>query len=120
LPEAVCRKILIWNIRIWDNPKFGFFGSLASNAGGPLLSSIYSAEYRRLVELLVIARRHAKLTQKQLAEMLGRPQSFVSKFERAQRRLDVIEFVHVSRLLNVDPYRLLRRIEGNRRQPSQK
>jgi hypothetical protein len=108
--EAACP-----NIPIWDNPKLGFFGSLASELAVPGLSSIYSNEYRQLLRLLVAARRQAGLSQKQLAGMLGRPQSFVSKFERAERRLDVIEFLRVSRFLRADPYRMLKQVERRRR-----
>jgi transcriptional regulator with XRE-family HTH domain len=46
---------------------------------------------------LVDARRTAGLTQAALAKKLGRPQSFVSKFERGQRRLDVVVFLEVAR-----------------------
>ena len=52
---------------------------------------------------LVRKRRGAKLTQKQLAEKLKKPQSFVSKYEKGERRLDVIEFLEISRLLGASP-----------------
>jgi transcriptional regulator with XRE-family HTH domain len=39
------------------------------------------------------ARRDAGLTQAQVAEILGKPQSYVSKCERAERRVDMGEFV---------------------------
>jgi hypothetical protein len=42
-----------------------------------------------------------------LAKKLGRPQSFVSKFERGERRLDVIEFLEVAKALSVDPARMI-------------
>jgi hypothetical protein len=38
---------------------------------------------------------------------LKRPQSFVSKYERGERRLDVIEFGEVARALGIDPIRIL-------------
>jgi transcriptional regulator with XRE-family HTH domain len=43
------------------------------------------------------------LTQEALAKRLGQPQSFVSKFERGERRLDVIEFLDVTHALNIGP-----------------
>ena len=52
------------------------------------------------------------MTQQQLADKLGRPQSFVSKIENSDRRLDVIEFIEVCRLLGADPYALLKQIEA--------
>nr|WP_279291132.1 helix-turn-helix transcriptional regulator [Pseudomonas sp. S25] len=59
--------------------------------------------------LLLEARAEAGLTQKELATKLGRLQSFVSKTENAERRLDVIEFMDVCRGLDVDPHELLTR-----------
>jgi len=58
--------------------------------------SIYSTEYQRLCTLLRRIRRDAGLTQVQVAERLGVPQSFVSKYESGERRLDVIELRHVA------------------------
>lgn len=53
------------------------------------------------------ARRARGLTQTDLAAKLGRPQSFVSKYERADRRLDVIEFLEVARALDIDPFQII-------------
>ena len=55
------------------------------------------------------ARGKAKITQKELASRLKRPQSFVSKYERGERRLDVVEFGEVARALGMDPLSFLRR-----------
>ncbi len=63
--------------------------------------------YKRLRELLVEARKRAALTQAELSFRLQRPQSFVSKYERGERRLDVIEFGQVARALGIDPARFL-------------
>lgn len=65
--------------------------------------------YRRFRDLLVLARQQAGLTQADLAERLKRPQSFVSKYERGERRLDVVEFGEVAKALGTDPVILLRR-----------
>lgn len=53
--------------------------------------SIHTQDYRRFLEVLRRARKKAGLTQVQLAERIGRTQSAVSKVERGERRLDVIE-----------------------------
>ncbi|OBG38134.1 helix-turn-helix domain-containing protein [Mycobacterium sp. E3198] len=58
--------------------------------------SIYSAEYQQLCTLLRQLRREAGLTQARVAERLDVPQSFVSKYESGERRLDVIELRHVA------------------------
>lgn len=65
--------------------------------------SIYSERSRALRELLIQARRDAGLTQEQLAVALERPQSFVSKYEAGERRLDVIEFIEVAEGIGSDP-----------------
>lgn len=53
--------------------------------------TIHSAGYTLLLRRLRRARRDAALTQEQLAKRLGVTQSTVSKCERGERRLDVIE-----------------------------
>ena len=63
--------------------------------------------YKRFRELLVAARKRVDLTQAELSSRLKRPQSFVSKYERGERRLDVVEFGEVARALGIDSLRLL-------------
>jgi transcriptional regulator with XRE-family HTH domain len=62
---------------------------------------------QRLQELLAGARKAKKLTQIDVAERLGRPQSFVAKYEGGERRLDIVEFVEVVEALETDPCALL-------------
>jgi transcriptional regulator with XRE-family HTH domain len=64
--------------------------------------SVFTNNYERLCELLVEARQKAGLTQAQLANRLKRPQSYVSKYERGERRLDVVEFLEVLETLGAD------------------
>jgi ribosome-binding protein aMBF1 (putative translation factor) len=53
--------------------------------------SITSQEYRVFLRALRAARRRTGLTQVDLADRLGETQSFVSKCERGERRLDIVE-----------------------------
>jgi len=69
--------------------------------------SAFSRKHQYFRKILAEARQNAGLTQVALAKKLGRPQSFVSKFERGERRLDVIEFLDVARALAVDPARII-------------
>ncbi|EPE4171420.1 helix-turn-helix domain-containing protein [Yersinia enterocolitica] len=71
------------------------------------MSSIYSDEYQLVIKTLRSARIEQGITQTQLAESLGKPQSFVAKVENGERRLDVIEFASISRLLSLDPAEIL-------------
>jgi transcriptional regulator with XRE-family HTH domain len=65
---------------------------------------------KRFRELLVAARKKAELTQAELSSRLNRPQSFVSKYERGERRLDVVEFREVACALGVDPVQFLAKL----------
>jgi transcriptional regulator with XRE-family HTH domain len=75
--------------------------------------SIYSPRYRRFRELLAEARKAAGLTQIELADRLKRPQSFISKYESGERRLDVIEFLDVAAALNLDVAALIHDLEND-------
>ncbi len=62
--------------------------------------SIYSEEYQQLCALLRQLRREAGLTQVDVAQRLDVPQSFVSKYESGERRLDVIELRHIAEAID--------------------
>jgi transcriptional regulator with XRE-family HTH domain len=53
--------------------------------------SIHTKQYAVLLELLLEARSKTEVKQRQLAERLQMTQSSISKVERGERRLDVIE-----------------------------
>ena len=62
------------------------------------MRSLHSPRYRRFLKRLMQARRQAGLTQVEVARALRRPQSFVSKCESGERRVDVIELEDFARL----------------------
>lgn len=66
------------------------------------MTSIYSEEYQFLIKALRNARIEKGITQKQLADTLQRSQSFIAKIESGERRLDVAEFILISRLIGFD------------------
>jgi transcriptional regulator with XRE-family HTH domain len=76
-----------------------------------VLKSIFTEEYESFLENLIAARKGAAITQQELALRLKKPQSFVSKYERRERRLDVVEFVTICGSIDVDPCRIIREIE---------
>lgn len=78
-------------------------------------AALNTPEYQLLRQLLVEARERSKLTQAEVAKRLNRVQSFVSKYELGERRLDVIDFMHVCASLGVDPADLLRQIAKSRK-----
>lgn len=73
--------------------------------------SRHTARYKKLQVALKSARAAAGMTQAQVGEQLGRPQSFVNKYESGERRLDVVEFLDVARILGVKPHLVLRKLE---------
>lgn len=75
-----------------------------------MTKSVFTPTYARFRELLIEARENTGLTQAGLAEKLKRPQSYVSKFERGERRLDVVEYLEIARALKIDSCLLLRRL----------
>ncbi len=62
------------------------------------MSSTHSARYKRLLDRLLAARQAAGLTQAEVARAFGRPQSFVSKCESGERRIDAVELDEFARL----------------------
>ena len=65
--------------------------------------SMFTAEYRILLDIVVAERNRAGLTQQELASRLGKPQPWVSFVENGVRRLDALEFVALMRALGADP-----------------
>jgi transcriptional regulator with XRE-family HTH domain len=69
--------------------------------------SVHTRAYKVLQDRLVAARHAAGLTQQDLAKKLGRPQSFIAKYEGGERRLDIVELLIITQLLGVDERRLI-------------
>ncbi|MEH2423515.1 MAG: helix-turn-helix transcriptional regulator [Nostoc sp.] len=72
--------------------------------------SVFSEEYNRFRQLLIEVRKAAKLTQAELSAKLELPQSYVSKYERGERRLDLIEFLQVAEVLEIDPLAFIKEL----------
>lgn len=77
-----------------------------------LEKTIHSRKGTRFRALLVEARVKAGLTQQDVAARLHKAQSFVSYYEKGLRRLDVIEFLEVADVLNADPVKIVRQLQG--------
>ena len=75
------------------------------------MKSVFTREYAKFLDVLVEARKAADLSQQGLANKLGRPQSFVSKYERGERRLDVIEFLHVANAIGLSAADTIAKLE---------
>lgn len=72
--------------------------------------TVFEGDHRHLVDVLTRARAASKLTQTELAERLGKDQTFISIIERGQRRVDVLEFIALARAMDHDPVDLFRKV----------
>ena len=58
------------------------------------------------------ARIDAGLTQVEVSRTLKRHQSYVSKYECGERRLDLVEFLQVTDAIDVDPIKILKAVRA--------
>jgi transcriptional regulator with XRE-family HTH domain len=70
-----------------------------------------SKRYKALIGLLVARREAAGMTQSDLAAHLGKSQSFVARFESGQRRITVVEFMTLAKILRFDPCKVIETLE---------
>lgn len=69
-----------------------------------------NSQYDTFQKALVDARQETGLTQREVAFRLGKQQSFVSKYESGERRLDVIEFLEVCQALGIKSQSVLKKL----------
>jgi len=67
----------------------------------PKPTSLHSPEYKVFLRLLIETREGAGLTQRALAKRLEKPQSYVSKSETGERRVDVVEVIAFCRAIGI-------------------
>lgn len=72
--------------------------------------TVFTTEYRLLLNYLREARTAAGLSQRALAEKLGVHYSWVAKTEIGERRLDVVELLQLLLALDVDPNEIIDRL----------
>jgi transcriptional regulator with XRE-family HTH domain len=72
---------------------------------------IHDARYQQVIEALKAARIARRLSQTAVADRLGKRQQFVSKYESGERRLDMVEFLDVAKILEVDWGALLKGVD---------
>ena len=73
--------------------------------------TIHTAEHARLVRLLRRLRDESGLTQGELAARIGADQSFVSKYETGERRLDLVELERIAQALGISLTTVVRKYE---------
>ncbi len=77
--------------------------------------NLYTDRQAVLLGLLRSVRKEAKLRQEDVAEILERPQSFVSKYESGERRLDVLELLDVCESLGMSLTEFAKELESKLR-----
>lgn len=75
-------------------------------------SWVHSASYRIAIAKVVAARNEAGLTQRTVAERLGKPPSYVAKIEVGERRLDFVEFIAFARAVGIDEVELMKSVSN--------
>jgi transcriptional regulator with XRE-family HTH domain len=75
--------------------------------------SIHTTEQKKLQRLLRQIRRGKGLRQKDLARILGKPQSFISNYERGERRLDLLELRQICTAIGISLTEFVRRFEAS-------
>jgi len=66
-----------------------------------MVASLHTNKYEIFRKLLVEARKSNGFTQVELAQKLNCPQSFISKYENGERRLDLTELVDITKAMNI-------------------
>jgi len=61
----------------------------------------HNPDHKKLVSLLRELRLEKGMIQSEVAERLGRPQSFVAKYENSERRLDFVDVYYIAKALGV-------------------
>jgi transcriptional regulator with XRE-family HTH domain len=73
--------------------------------------TIHSPASQIFCSLLREERQAARLSQNMLAEKLNRPQSFVAKIEKGERRVDLVEFLTIINAIGADPIKFIRKFQ---------
>ncbi len=60
--------------------------------------AVYSPDYKQILGKLKAARLRSGLNQSEVAQQLGRPQSYISKIEAGERRVDVLELKQLAKI----------------------
>ena len=81
---------MYYYIPFWDYTAIGYIIQISMS------KSVYTKDYKEIIERLKTARIEAGLAQQEVADKLGKPQSYISKIESGERRLDVAELKKLS------------------------
>lgn len=73
-----------------------------------MASELHDPRYRRLIELLVAARKAKGLTQRDLAALSGQTQQHIGRYEKCDREIGIFAILDMAGYLDVDGFDLAR------------
>jgi len=73
--------------------------------------TIHAKEYHIVIAMLRELREQKQLTQKGLADKIGSDQTFISKIEIGERRVDIIELKYICEALDIELVEFIRQVE---------
>ncbi|MBP3404040.1 MAG: helix-turn-helix transcriptional regulator [Alphaproteobacteria bacterium] len=77
-----------------------------------MTKSVFTDLYCLFTRMLIQERRDKRITQTQLARMLKKPQSYVSKYENGERRLDIVEFLEIADCIGIDAAEFIKKLQA--------
>jgi DNA-binding transcriptional regulator YiaG len=72
--------------------------------------SVFTKRYNLMLSLLASIREDRGLSQRALSGKLKKAPTYVSKYERGERRLDVVEFLEIMKVLKADPHEIIKKL----------
>lgn len=75
-----------------------------------MVKTLGTRRHKSLIAMLIERREASGMTQTELAARLGEYQSFVARLESGQRRVDVVEFIDLAKILGFDPSAAIKRL----------
>ncbi len=73
-----------------------------------MASELHDPRYRRLIQLLIAARKAKGLTQRDLAALSGRAQQYIGRYEKCDREIGIFAIMDIAGFLDTDGLELAR------------
>lgn len=74
------------------------------------MGDMHSQQYTRLIKLLRDERRTRDLTQGDVAKLLKKTQAYVSKYEKGEREISLLDYFDIAKAIGFDPHALLQKV----------
>jgi transcriptional regulator with XRE-family HTH domain len=74
------------------------------------VDTIRTKRHKQLIEILIAERKKARIKQTQLAKQLGRSQTWVARMESGGRRIDVVEYLALAKVIGFNPVKVIKQL----------